>query len=355
MKDYYKILDVEKNASKDEIKKQYRKKAMEYHPDVNDGNKISEDKFKDLSEAYDVLSDDNKKSKYDRELNGNNIFSNFENFNTYSNFYNFNEFDKFYSSRKPNSRKQNKGLDIKATIDITLVDILNGYNKKIKIRKDIKCSDCDGFGYINNIFDLCGVCEGRGYSIKENISDRSSFFRKYYEEVSCENCEGTGKIYLNICQKCKGKGIIKDDAIININIPRGFNSDSIIFKENGNAIKNGINGDFYLNVNIIEDERFIRKNNDIYYNLHIKILDAIFGSKVIVPTLHGDVILKISEGIQNGKILRLNGKGFPDEYGINYGNQYINIIIDIPTELTEEEKDIFNKLNSDKFLFGEKI
>lgn len=360
-KDYYKILNVKDTASQDEIKKAYRKLALIHHPDKNPGNSESEEKFKEISEAYSILSDPTSKKKYDDQRSyQNNPFGqsytsgNFS-YNDYFNDIFANKYGDFINSRNNfrSSGKEDstfdKGYDIKGKIDMTIENIFNGYGKKtIRITRLNECSKCSGTGSMDGKFAFCPVCSGTGYNRKLGFLSYSGL----NSLEKCERCSGSGKIPVSPCKKCSGLGAVEGYSSIDIEIQKGFISEYMLIKREGNYGKKNVRGDFYLYINYLPHPFFERKENDIYFKLKIGILDTLLGSKIRVPTLHGDVNIKIEKGTQSGKVFRLAGKGLPIMNTNYFGDQYITVELEIPDNLTDDEKNLITKLNGDKWLKG---
>jgi molecular chaperone DnaJ len=352
LKDFYKILNVKESASQDEIKKAYRKLALKFHPDKNPGDKKSEERFKEISEAYDTLSDSAKKEKYDNKKNFQDPFKDF-NFNfDFDSHYNFDSYgNPNYRKGKADTSGFIKGGDIKGTIELSIEDIFNGYGKKnIKIKRLNQCDKCHGLGAADGRFVICSSCSGTGYNRVKDIF--SVGYNAMNSLEKCKVCKGTGKVPRHPCTNCSGTGSVEGYITIPITIPKGFTKDYILKKKEGNYIKNGVRGDFYLYIRYKPHKYFERKGSDIYYKLNIGLLDSVLGSKVRVPTLHGDVNINIARGIENGKVLRLAGKGLPILNLDAYGDQYVIIEIKTPNNITKEEKEILLQLKGDKWLTG---
>lgn len=335
MKDYYKILNVNRNSTQEEIKKSYRELALKFHPDRNPDDKSSEEKFKEISEAYEILSNDLKRAKYNEKI----TFSKFT-FNQ-RNVYDFDSFTK-EQYEKAKYIKQ-VGTDLKINIDLTLEDVLNGYDKKIKINRDELCKTCNGKGSLTNTTKICEVCNGLG-KVNHNFSFKD-----------CNNCNGKGQIKLDLCSSCNGKGLTKESVITDINIPKGVYSNNFVIKGEGNNSVDNIRGDLRVNINYLLHDKFKREKENIYLDYDIGVLDAILNTKIVIPTLYGNVIVKLNNITQN-KTLRLSGKGLPcfETPNLN-GDQFIKINILIPTELTEDELKVLKKLKGDKWKIGEEI
>lgn len=366
-RDYYDILGVNKNSTADEIKTAYRKKAMQYHPDRNQGNKEAEEKFKEAAEAYDVLSNPDKKSRYDQfghaGMNGasggygnvdfdiNTIFERFGDlfsggFGGFSGFGNSG-----FSSRSPHSRKQvRQGTNLRITVKLTLEEIAKGCEKKIKIQKFIPCATCNGIGTKDkNAVKSCTACHGTG----QVVHTERSIFGIFQQTKVCDNCHGTGEIITNPCQQCRGNGIVKGEEVVVVNVPAGVAEGmQLTMRGKGNAAPNGgINGDLFVVIEEIEHPVFEREGNNIYLNYFISFPQAALGTSVEIPTLEGKAKIKIDAGTQSGQILRLQGKGIPDLRGQYRGDLIVNVNVWTPKTLTKEEKAVIEKFNmSENFI-----
>lgn len=345
-KDYYKILGVERDATPDEIKKAYRKMAMKFHPDKNDGNIESEAKFKEAAEAYDVLSTPDKKSNYDRfgsANGGGNPFGG-GGFNMEDIFSNFGDifgsaFNQRYSGgQKPQSRGSN--LRIKVTLNID--EILKGTSKKLKYKRQDKCTTCSGKGGTD--VRSCIPCSGTG----QRTVVQNTPFGQVRQVTTCPDCSGSGQIVMNKCNDCRGDGTVVKEQTVDVEIPAGVsNGMQLSMTGFGNHIRNGQPGDLHI---IVEEERdfsFKRENNNIIVEKTISVIDAIIGSNIKVKTPHGEISVAIEPGTEHGKVIRMSGKGIPDiQYGM--GDLYIKISIKIPKNIELDEKYVLEKLKSSK-------
>ncbi|HOU30842.1 MAG TPA: molecular chaperone DnaJ [Bacteroidales bacterium] len=351
-KDYYEILGVPRNASKEEIKKAYRKLALKYHPDRNPGNKEAEEKFKEAAEAYEVLSDDEKRRIYDQYghaglgapgsgfsggMTIEDIFASFG--DIFEDAFGFSGFGT--SSRR--SRRVNKGTNLRVKVKLDLNEIAYGAEKKIKVRKYVTCPACDGTGAADSrSYSDCPTCRGTGHVTRIT----STFLGQMQTTSTCPSCGGEGKIITRKCSSCYGEGIVEKEEIISINIPAGVSKGmQLTLSGKGNAARRGgIPGDLYV---LIEEEphpELIREGNDLIYNLFISIPDAITGCYAEIPTIDGQVKIKIEPGTQPGKILRLRGKGLPDVNGYGRGDLLVNVNVWIPKNLSREDMKIVEKL-----------
>ncbi|TYP94950.1 molecular chaperone DnaJ [Fodinibius salinus] len=348
-RDYYEVLGVSKNASESEIKKAYRKKAMKFHPDRNEEDPEAEKKFKEASEAYEVLSDEQKRQRYDqfghRGVNngangfggrGGAGFDNFEDiFSQFSDIFG-SEFGGGGRSRRRRSSGR-KGSDMKLRIDLELEEIAFGTEKKLKVKKYITCDECDGTGAeTKNDFETCSTCSGTG----EVRQVRKTMLGQMVNVQPCPECNGEGRIIRNKCSKCSGEGRYKGKETVKVNVPSGVSEGNYItLRGKGNAGKRG--GEAGALVVLIEEkehEHFERDGNDIYYDLVLSVPDAILGTEVKVPTLKGKAKIKVEEGVQPGKLLRMSDKGIHGLKRSGIGDQYVRVNVYIPDDLDEEER-----------------
>lgn len=353
-RDYYDVLQVSRNASKDEIKKAYRKKALEHHPDKNPGDKEAEEKFKEAAEAYEVLRDDNKRARYDKyghagvagEAGGfgggmtiDDIFANFG--DIFGDV--FGPFGGF-TGRSSRRRTVNKGSNIRVKVKLNLQEIAAGVSKKIKVSKYIACDACNGTGAKNaSGYSTCSTCGGTGQVTRVT----STFLGQMQTTSICPTCNGEGKIITDKCPKCFGEGIIKSEEVIPITIPAGVGEGmQLNVSGKGNAARRGgVNGDLLVVIREEEHPDLIRDGNDLLYNLYLSIPEAALGTAVEIPTVNSKVKIQIESGTQPGKILRLRNKGLPDVNGYGKGDLLVSINVWIPKELSREEKNLLEKLS----------
>ncbi len=348
-KDYYSILGVQKNASQDEIKKAFRKLAHEHHPDKEGGN---EARFKEISEAYAVLSDEKKRSQYDSFGSGFSSqgggfnaqdFSGFD-FSQFTNGQGGFEFDLgdiFGDIFGGNRGRGVRGKDIAVDADVLFQESVFGVDKEIKIRKTTTCKTCSGSGAKKGtVMDACSVCNGKG-KIREV---RRSIIGSFSTVRTCENCDGLGKIPKEKCEICNGKGLEKKDEVFSVHIPAGIDDGEMIrLSGMGEAIKNGTPGDLYVKVHVKKHPLFVKDGADLRMNLSVKLSETLLGSTHIIKTLDGDVSLSIPEGTTHKDELRIRGKGIP--YGINKrGDIVITVTVDIPKKLSKDVKKIVEEL-----------
>lgn len=357
-RDYYEILGIDKSASKTEIKKAYRKLAKEFHPDRNKAEN-AEQKFKEVQEAYEVLSDEQKRSAYDQFGHaGTQGFGagggNYSDFNGYQDFGNINDiFEQFFGggfggfSNGPRQHSTKvRGSDLEVSFKIDFMDAVFGTKKTIKYNRQVSCKACDGSGAENDA-DLitCSTCNGKGQVIREQ---NAFMFGTIRTAAPCPDCDGSGKIIKNKCKECKGEGRVSIKDTFSIKIPPGIpDGVTLRFKDRGNAGKKGGNyGDLYVNIEVNTHESLERRGNDIYTELNIDAATAVLGDKIEVPSVHGPIKIKIPAGTQPGKIIRLSGKGGPRFQGDGNGDQYVKVNIEIPKKLSRKEKKLWKEIKN---------
>lgn len=366
-RDYYEVLGVDKSASANDIKKAYRKLAIQYHPDKNPGDKEAEEKFKEAAEAYSVLSDPDKKARYDQfgheGLGGaagggfsgagmdiNDIFSMFGDiFGGRGGFGGFGGFGG--SSAGP---QKFRGSDQRVKVKLTLQEIANGVTKKFKLKKYVKCTHCGGTGAEGNATETCPDCNGTGRVVRT----QQSFFGMMRSEVACPRCNGEGKIIKNKCPHCNGDGIVMGEEVVEVQIPAGVvEGMQLSMRGKGNAGKrNGINGDLLILVEEEQHPTLIRDENDLIFNLLLDIPTAALGGFAEIPTIEGKAKVTIDPGTQPGKVLRLRGKGLPSLNSYGKGDIVVNVSVYIPETLSKDEKKAIEKFReSDNFRPGESI
>ena len=370
-RDYYEVLGVEKSASEAEIKKAYRKLAIQYHPDKNPGDKEAEEKFKEAAEAYSVLSDKDKRARYDQfghagmggaaggggfgqGMSMDDIFSMFGDiFGGGGGFGGFGGFSGFSGSGRPQQRKF-RGSDLRVKVKLSLKDISTGVEKKFKLKKYVTCEHCHGSGAEGNSgTETCPNCHGTGSVTRT----QQSIFGMMQTQSVCPNCNGEGKIIKNKCKHCSGEGIVYGEEVVEVKIPAGVAEGmQLSVNGKGNAGKhNGIPGDLLV---VVEEEShpdLIRDENDLIYNLLLSVPTAALGGTVEIPTIDGKVKVKVDPGTQPGKVLRLRGKGLPSVNSYGYsngtGDLLVNISVYIPEHLSKDEKQALEKMqDSDNFM-----
>jgi molecular chaperone DnaJ len=345
-RDYYEVLGVSKNSTPDEIKKAYRQMALKYHPDKNPGNKEAEEKFKEAAEAYDVLSNPDKKARYDKfghnapggfsgatEFNMEDIFSQFGDIFGFGGG-RFGGFSNFGGGGR--SEPLRRGSDVRIRVKVDLKDVANGVEKKVKVPVLGKCDACDGTGAKNpSSISVCQTCNGSGHVTKM----ANTIFGAMQSTTVCPQCRGEGKRIVNFCTECHGEGTVKREENIVFRIPPGVSEGmQLNISGKGNAARRGgINGDLLVLINEEPDEELIRDENDLIYSLYISIPQAALGASIEVPTVNGKAKIKIEQGTQSGKVLRLRGKGLPDINGYATGDLLVYINVWTPQNLTKEE------------------
>ena len=358
-RDYYEVLGVERNADADTIKKAYRKAAIKYHPDKNPGDKEAEEKFKEAAEAYDVLSNEDKRARYDRfghagmgGAAGGGGFGGFSGggFSMEDIFEQFGDIfggafgGGFGGGRSSRSRTVNRGSDIRITVKLTLSEISEGVTKKLKINKTIACDACGGTGAKDkSSYATCSQCNGSGYI----ISVQNSFFGRMQTQSVCPTCGGTGRTIKDKCTKCSGEGTERGQEVIEVKIPAGVGDGMVLtVRGKGNAARQGgVSGDLLVVIEEEHNPQLVRDGNDLIHNMNITVTTAILGGEVEVPTIDGKARIKIAPGTHAGKVLRLRGKGLPDVNGYGRGDIMVVVDITIPDELTKEERQLVEKLS----------
>ena len=365
-RDYYEVLGVSKNASEDEIKKAYKKKAITYHPDRNPGAKEAEEKFKEAAEAYDVLRDPQKRARYDQfgpegvngaggfgggGMNMDDIFSMFG--DIFGGRGGFGGFGGGGRPRKP----QYRGGDLRLKVRLTLQEIATGVTKKFKVKKKVTCSHCHGSGAEGSgATEACPTCHGSGYVIKT----QQSIFGMMQTQTVCPTCGGEGTVIKNKCKECGGEGVVNGEEVVEVKIPAGV-GDGMVVTVTGKghaARRNGVPGDIQVYIEEETDKNLLREDNNLIYNLLLDIPTAALGGDAEIPTIDGKVKIKIEPGTQPGKVVRLRGKGLPavQGYGHGTGDLIVNISVYIPETLTKEERKFLEEMRtSDSFAPRESI
>ncbi|MGJ0906262.1 molecular chaperone DnaJ [Clostridium botulinum] len=347
-KDYYALLGLEKGASEEDIKKAFRKLAIKYHPDKNKGNKEAEEKFKEINEAYQVLSDPQKKAQYDQfgttDFNGAGGFdpSGFGGFD-FSDMGGFGDiFDSFFGGGfSSGGRRKNgpqRGADIETAINLTFEEAVFGAEKEISVNKHENCDNCNGTGAKpGTSAKTCDKCGGTG---KIRIQ-KNTILGSMVTETSCDKCGGSGKVIENPCNKCHGKGKIRKNKKIKVKVPAGVDTGNVIpLRGQGEPGNNGgPTGDLYINIRVDSHPTFKRKGFDVYIEKHISFAQAALGVEIKVPTVDGEVKYEVPAGTQPGTVFRLKGKGVPRINSTARGNQYVTIIVDIPKKLNNKQRE----------------
>lgn len=359
-RDYYEILGVSKSSSADEIKKAYRKVAMQFHPDRNPGDKEAEEKFKEAAEAYEVLSDQEKRAQYDRfghagvngrggggahGMNMDDIFSNF------GDIFGDDIFGSFFGGggrqRSGGRARGTRGSNLRIKLKMNYEEIAKGANKTVKVKKYTTCSNCTGSGAKDkNSIQNCGTCSGTGQVRKVT----NTFLGQMQTVGTCPTCNGEGSTITSKCTSCKGEGRVYTEETINIDIPAGVQDGmQLSLSGKGNAgERGGSPGDLIVLVEEEQHPELQRDNLNVIYDMHISFTDAVFGANPEVPTIDGRAKIKIPAGTQSGKIFRLKGKGFPAINSYEKGDQLIHVNVWTPQTLTAEEKEMMEKLKEAK-------
>jgi molecular chaperone DnaJ len=355
-RDYYEVLGVTKSAGKDEIKKAYRQMAIKFHPDKNPGDHTAEEKFKEAAEAYEVLSDDNKRARYDQfghsGMNGGSggfggggmtvedIFSQFG--DIFGGHFG-SHFGGFGGGGR-SSRRVNKGSDLRVKVKLNLSEIANGIEKKLKVNKYVGCKACSGTGAANgSSYSTCSTCRGSGYVTRVT----NTLLGQMQTTSPCPTCNGEGKMITDRCTGCSGEGVVRDDEVITIKIPAGVAEGmQMSVSGKGNAARRGgVNGDLLVLIEEDKDPNLTRDGNDLIFSLYLSFPEAAMGAPVEVPTVDGKVKIKIEPGTQPGRVLRLRGKGLPDVNGYGRGDLLVSINVWVPKSLSKDEKAILEKLS----------
>lgn len=348
-RDYYEILDVAKGASQDEIKKAYRKVAIKYHPDKNPDDPSAEEKFKEAAEAYEVLSNPEKRQRYDQfghqgmgggaggfgggHMNMDDIFSQFG--DIFGNG--------FFGGGGGGRSSVKRGSNLRIKLKLNLQEVSQGAEKKIKVKRYVACDDCGGNGAKNGTeVKNCPVCQGSGQTRKMV----NTMFGQMMSSSTCHNCHGEGKIISTACPTCHGEGRKMEEETISIKVPAGVTEGmQLSMSGKGNVPqRGGMAGDLLIVIEEIEDEVLKRDGLNVIYDLYISFTDAVLGNDLEVPTIEGKVRIKIEPGTQSGKILRLKGKGIKDINGYQRGDQLIHVNVWTPKQLSKEEKNLLMQL-----------
>ena len=364
-RDYYEVLGVPKNASADEIKKAYRKLAIKYHPDRNPDDKSAEEKFKEAAEAYDVLSDADKRAKYDQfghsmgpqgfgggaggfsggGMSMEDIFAHFGDIFGGRMGGGFGGFSGASGAGRRARKQVNKGTDLRITVKVNLKDIMNGVDKKLKIPRLVACTSCNGTGAKDGTaFHTCSRCHGSGH-----ISHiEQSIFGPMQSESVCPDCNGEGKVISQACSSCGGSGVEKKEEIVSFHIPAGVTDGMVLtMRGQGNAPRHGgVNGDLLIVIQEEKDPELIRDGDDLIYNLMLDFPTAALGGTAEVPTVDCRARLKIAPGTQPGKVLRLRGKGLPSTNGSSTGDELINVMVYVPEKLSDEDRAVFEQMKN---------
>lgn len=367
-RDYYEVLGVSKTATADEIKKAYRKLALKYHPDKNPGDKEAQEKFIEAAEAYEILSNDEKRQKYDQfghnmgpqGFPGGNA-GGFGGFGgggfTVEDI--FEQFGDIFGGRfsgqwggatgGSSTRRQRpvrKGSDLRIKVKMTLKEIATGVSKTLKIPTLVKCEHCNGTGAKDGTaFTTCTTCHGTGTVIQT----QQTMLGAMQSHVTCPTCHGEGKIITEKCSYCHGEGVERKEQLVSFDIPAGV-SDGMTLSVPGKgnaAVRGGLNGDLLVVIEEIKDPELIRDGSDVIYNLMLDFPTAALGGSVEVPTITGRARLKIAAGTQPGKVLRLRGKGLPSFEGYGSGDELINVMVYVPENLNDKERQAIESIKDE--------
>lgn len=346
-RDYYEVLGVDKNTSQEEMKKAYRKLAKKYHPDMNKGNKEAETKFKEINEAYEVLSDPNKRKQYDmfgHAANGQQ--GGYGGFGDFGNFGDFGDiFDTFFGGGFGGSGRRHgpvKGNDIRVDLSLEFNEAAFGVNREVKVNRKEKCDKCGGSGAKpGTTSKTCPKCGGTGQvKYRQNTA-----FGRFETIRTCDECQGKGTIIDEPCSVCGGTGKVNKTRKITIKVPAGVDTGSIISLtgEGEPGERGGPSGDLYVYIRVKPHKIFRREGDDIYCEIPISFIQAALGDDLIVPTLDEKVKHKIPEGTQSDTVFRLKGKGVPRLNGRGRGDQYVKIYVEVPRKLTDEQKELLKE------------
>ena len=364
-RDYYEVLGIDKSASADEIKSAFRKLAMKYHPDRNPGDASAEEKFKEINEAYSVLSDADKKEKYDKfgfaGIDPNAGYGGFgggfstqDAYDIFNQFFGggfggFSGFGGFGGQTRRNSPR--RGADIQKRMNITFNEAVFGAKKQIRLTKDVECDECKGSGCAAGTGKkTCPTCGGRG----QVMGVQNTLFGQVQTMTTCQNCGGTGQIIENPCKSCGGSGKVRKTVELSVDIPAGVDNDSIItLRGQGQMGSNGGgSGDLYLVLSVAPHEVFKRDGDDLWLQVPITFTQAALGDTITVPGLTEKLSCKVPAGTQTGTVLRMKGKGVPNVHTKKPGDMYVEVNIEVPTKLNSEQKEMIRKFGESKGLEG---
>lgn len=350
-RDYYEILGVPKDASVDAIKSAYKKLAIKYHPDKNPGNAEAEEKFKEASEAYGVLSDSEKRAQYDRfghagmnggggGFGGGQGFSNFEDiFSAFGDIFGGGFGGMGGGGRRGRSGPP-RGADIQIQLTLTLKEIATGVTKKVQLKRQGKCRTCDGAGGTGK--QTCGTCGGQGQVRRV----QNSFFGQVVNVTTCPDCNGQGTRIQTACGDCRGQGRVQEEVTLPIEIPAGVEEGQYLtLRGEGHRGQNGgPAGDLIVVLHEADDARFERRGRDLYHTAEISFATAALGGEIRVPTIDRDIELKVPAGTQNDKLMRVKGKGMPELHGGVHGDLYVQLRVRVPQKLTAREAELLREL-----------
>jgi len=356
-RDYYEVLGVSKNSNSDEIKKAYRKVAMQFHPDRNPGDKAAEEKFKEAAEAYEILSDSDKKAQYDRYghagvtgngrgfsgggMNMEDIFSQF------GDIFGEDLFGGFFGGQRRGAQRGRgiRGGNLRIKLKLTYEEIAKGVTKNVKVKKHVSCSTCNGSGAKDKgSVQTCNTCGGSGQVRRV----QNTFLGQMQTVTTCPNCNGEGSVITAKCATCRGEGRVYGEETVTIEIPAGVQEGmQLNISGRGNAgERGGSTGDLVILIEEESHKELQREGLNVAYDLHISFTDAVFGVQVEVPTIDGRAKIKIPAGTQSGRIFRLKGKGFPAVNSYEKGDQLVHVNVWTPQQISAEEKAMLEKLNN---------
>jgi molecular chaperone DnaJ len=353
-RDFYEVLGVGRDASTDEIKKAYRQQAKKYHPDLNPGNEEAEKKFKEANEAYEVLSDSDKKAKYD-QFGHAGVDPNFGSGFGYGGAYDFDLGDIFNSFfgggfgggfGKEDPKAPQRGTNANANITISFEEAATGCKKTVETQRIERCDECGGTGAKKGTSpETCPDCKGKGHVSAQQRTP----FGVISTSRECPKCAGKGKIIKEPCDKCKGIGMVRKTVKIDVNIPAGIDDGQVISirSEGNHGINGGPNGDLRVSINVRPHPFFERDGYDVWCDITVTFAQATLGSEIFVPTLEGRVKYDLPAGTQPGTVFRLRERGIPHINGRSKGDQFVKIIVDVPKDLTEEQKELLRKFDDE--------
>jgi molecular chaperone DnaJ len=358
-RDYYEVLGVSKTASEDEIKKAYRKLARQYHPDLHPDDKECAEKFKEVNEAYEVLSDSSKKARYDQfghagvdpnyqgggysgGYGGGNPFGDMG--DIFDSIFGGGFSSGFGGSTRSNANVPRKGQDINISTSIDFMEACKGTKKDIKVQRTENCPDCNGTGSTNGVTESCSECGGSGST---RVTQRTAF-GNISTMRTCTKCGGKGKIITNPCTKCSGSGRVRNTTTITVDIPAGIDDGQILrVSGKGSAgVNGGPNGDLLVTVNVKNSTMFQRSGYDVYCEIPITFAQAVFGAELTVPTIDGNVKYTINEGTQTGTKFRLKGKGIKRINRSDRGDQYVIVNVEVPRNLSKKQKELLREFDN---------
>ena len=351
-RDYYEVLGIQKNTSQAEIKSQYRKLALKFHPDRNKSPDATEH-FKEISEAYAVLSDEEKRKVYDQyghagvdgryspedifrgaRVNFDDIFGGFGGGGFES------IFESIFGKGGFGGFEREHGADLVYDTTITLEDVLRGKHEEIDIQKDVECGNCKGSGAAPGTSKrTCSVCHGQG----QVRTTRNMGFSTFVTVHPCNTCRGQGKIIERPCNQCKGRGKAKGTKHLSFDIPPGVDNGEYTLRGEGESVDNGSSGDLIVRIHVKPHEKFKRDGSDLFYDANISMIDATLGKTIIVYTLEGTEKITVEQGTQPNSIIKLKGKGLPNNGGRGRGDQYVRFVVNIPSKLDKQQKKILEE------------